>query len=48
MVYLSHSFYSTPSFLLTSIKSFNPVTGLWTLFYEDSDQDLLFPFTDRV
>lgn len=48
IVYVSHCFYGRASFLMTSLKSFNLVTGLSTFFYADADRELLFPFTDRV
>ena len=34
VVYLSNSFYEKPRFLFSSVKSFQLVTGYWSLFYE--------------
>ncbi len=48
LIYLSNCFYSPPSFLYTSVKSFDLVSGGWSLFHLEEDKELLLPITDQV
>lgn len=48
IVYLSNCFYTNPSFLFDSIKTFGLVTGGWPIFFAEEDKSVLFPLTARV
>jgi hypothetical protein len=48
LAYLSNALYQESSFLLSSIKKFNLVTGDWALLHTEDDAGLIRPFTDRV
>ena len=48
LVYLSLCLPQEPSFLLSSLSEFRLVTGYWSLFAREEDEELLPGFTDRV
>ena len=48
VVYLSLCLYQEPSFIITSLSELKPVTGHWSLFYQEGDRWLVPGFTDRV